>query len=149
MLQKRLAAQILNCSSYRIRFDASNLKDIKEAITKADIRILIKKGIITKLPIKGISRVRARKILVQKRKGRRSGPGSRKGKFNARAGLKGVWINKARKQRELLKRMKTSEIISNEDFWMLYAKIKGGFFRSVRHLKLYTQEKGLFKKNVK
>ena len=114
MLQKRLAAEILNCSSYRIRFDSSKIKDIKEAITKADIRILINKGIITKLPIKGTSRIRARKTLIQKRKGRRSGPGARKGKFNARADLKSVWINKARKQRDLLKRMKTMIYHSGE-----------------------------------
>ncbi len=148
MLQKRLAADILKCSSYRVRFkpDADSLKQIKEAITKADVRSLINKGIIFKLPAKGTSRVRARKILVQKRKGRRAGVGSRKGSFNARANLKSVWINKVRKQRDLLKRLKSLGVVDKAAFWELYSKIKGGFFRSVRHLKLYVQEKGLVKK---
>ena len=148
LLQKRLAAEVLKCSSYRVRFksDSESLKQIKEAITKADVRGLINRGIIFKLPAKGTSRVRARKILVQKRKGRRSGHGSRKGSFNARAGLKTVWINKVRKQRDLLKKLKSSGAIDNVVFWEMYSKVKGGFFRSVRHLKLYVQEKGLVKK---
>ena len=40
-IQKRLAAQILKCSQHKIVFDNSKLKDIKEAITKVDIKTLI------------------------------------------------------------------------------------------------------------
>jgi len=40
-LQKRLAAQILKCSEKRIQLDTTRLSDIKEAITKADIKSLI------------------------------------------------------------------------------------------------------------
>ena len=148
MLQKRLAAEVLGCSPYRIRFksDSDSLKQIKEAITKADVRSLISKKIIFRIPVKGSSRVRARKILVQKRKGRRSGVGSRKGSFNARAGLKRVWINNVRKQRVFLKKLKSLNVIDNRSFWEVYSKIKGGFFRSVRHLKLFIRDKGLVKK---
>ena len=39
------------------------------------------------------SRVRARKIIVQKRKGRRQGTGSRKGKKTSRLSKKRQWIN--------------------------------------------------------
>ena len=60
-LQKRLAASILGCSEKRIVFDTDRLEDIKEAITKLDIRSLIADKAIKAKPIKGVSRVRARK----------------------------------------------------------------------------------------
>ena len=41
-IQKRLAAQILKTSKNNIQLDSSRLEEIKEAITKADIKSLIK-----------------------------------------------------------------------------------------------------------
>ena len=82
--KKRLAAQILKCSKNRIWFDVDRLEDIKEAITKADIRSLIADKAVKEKPVKGVSRTRARKTALQKRKGRRKGIGSRKGKKTAR-----------------------------------------------------------------
>lgn len=145
-LQKRLAAKLLKCSPQRIVFDTEKSAEIKEAITKFDVRGLINKGVIRKKQIKGISKVRARKTKVQKRKGRRKGFGSRKGKFSARAKSKRVWINTVRAQRNFLKGLKIKGLISSRDFNKLYAKSKGGFFRSVSHLKLIINEQGLIKK---
>ena len=59
--QKRLAADLCKCSIKRIRFDEDRLEDIKEAITKVDIRGLINDRAIIKLPARGVSRSRARK----------------------------------------------------------------------------------------
>jgi len=145
-LQKRLASKILKCSPKRIVFDTDKATEIKEAITKFDIRGLIQKKIITKKQIKGTSKVRARKIKIQKRKGKRRGVGSRKGKASARAKPKRVWINTVRAQRNFLKMLKSKKLISAADFRRLYAKSKGGFFRSVSHLKLFSNEQGLIKK---
>ena len=78
-IQKRLAAQILKCSENNIWLDSNRLDEIKEAITKADIRNLIQQDIIRRKPSIGISRFRARKKRLQKRKGRQRGLGSRKG----------------------------------------------------------------------
>ena len=47
-VQRRLAAQILKCGENRIRFDLERLEDIKEAITKTDIRSLINNGVISR-----------------------------------------------------------------------------------------------------
>ena len=41
-VQRRLAAQILKCGENRVRFDPESLEDIKEAITKQDIKDLLK-----------------------------------------------------------------------------------------------------------
>jgi len=139
--QKRLAAQILKCSKKRVKLDPDMASDIKEAITKADIRGLIKDNIITKIKARGVSRGRARKRLVQKRKGRQSGEGSKKGSSGARAPKKRAWINKIRSQRKLLKTLKENKIIDGKLYREFYSKSKGGFFRSRRHIKLYLEER--------
>ncbi|MBW3004728.1 50S ribosomal protein L19e [Candidatus Woesearchaeota archaeon] len=144
-LQKRLAAEMMKCSPNRVHFNPERTSDVKEAITKADIRGMIKQGVITEKKIKGISRVRARKIKVQKRKGRQRGSGSRKGKFTARAKPKTVWMNAVRAQRKFLKELKDKDLLTPGSFWDLYRKSKGGFFRSVRHIKLFIKEKGMVK----
>jgi len=148
-LQKRLSATILKCAPSRIKFDSDKLDEIKEAITKADIKGLISRGEIRKVALVGTSRVRARKTASQKRKGRRRGHGSRKGKFNARADSKQVWINKVRAQREVLKRIKDNALISTTDYHTIYAKVKGGFFRSVQHMKMFMEDNNLFKHGKK
>lgn len=144
-LQKRLAADVMNCSPNRVHFEPDRTSDIREAITKADIRGLVKQGVISEKKIKGTSRVRARKIQVQKRKGRQRGSGSRKGKFTARAKPKEVWMSTVRAQRKFLKELKDKGLITSRSFWELYNKSKGGFFRSVRHIKLFIKEKGMVK----
>jgi len=139
--QKRLAARILKCSKKRIKFDPDRLSDIKEAITKADIKGLIKDKAITKIHARGVSRGRARKRLVQKRKGKQKGEGSRKGSQSARLPSKKRWMNKIRAQRAFLKMLKEKKIIDDKLYRDLYLKSKGGFFRSRRHIKLYLEEK--------
>ena len=145
-IQKRLAAEILKCSQKKIVFDSSNLKDIKEAITKIDIKALIANKIIWLKPAKNTSRGRARKIAEQKRKGRRKGAGRRKGKRSARMPKKESWKIKIRTQRKLLKELRDKEIIRKKEYQVLYKKAKGGFFRSRRHIKLYIEERGMIKK---
>jgi len=142
-IQKRLSAEILKCSQKRITFDPERLDEIKEAITKADIRGLIKDGTISCKPKRGISKYKARKIKQQKRKERQKGHGSRKGKKTARLSKKDVWMNKIRAQRNLLKKLRDNRIVSKKTYRLLYAKTKGGFFRSVRHIKLYIEEHNL------
>lgn len=144
--QKRLAASILKCSEKRVVFDTEALESIAESITKEDIRQLIKEGVITKTPVKGISRVRANKRLVQRRKGRQQGSGTRKGTRNARLPHKEAWMNKIRAQRKHLFDLREQEIISGSDFRNLYRKAKGGFFRSKRHINLFIDEHNMRRK---
>jgi len=138
--QKRLAASVLKRSAKHIYFDTSKLSDIKEAITKADIRSLIKSGVIKGTPVRGISKGRIRHRLSQKRKGRRSGFGSRKGTPNSRMSKKSRWIQKIRVQRKILAELKEEKQISNTNYRLLYRKAKGGVFRNKSHLVLYIDE---------
>ena len=46
--QRRIASDVLNVGESRVWLDPSKFKDIKEAITRADIEGLISKGMIKK-----------------------------------------------------------------------------------------------------
>ncbi len=144
--QKRMAAQVTKRSPKKITFDTTRLDEIKEAITKSDIRGLVKDGAIIANQVKGSSRGRARKLHTQKIKGKRRGEGSRKGKANARMDIRRQWINRIRLQRRLLNQLKDKQRIAMSDYRSVYSKCKGGFFRNIRHLKLYLEERKLIKK---
>ena len=147
--QKNMARSLFKVGYKRIKFDSEKLSEIKEAITKKDIKGLVNKNIIKILAKRGISRARARKILLQKRKGRRKGIGSRKGTANARLNSKRDWINKIRVLRRFIKNLKDKSLINNKDYKELYLKAKGGFFRSERHLKTYINERSIIVKDGK
>ncbi len=146
MIQKRIAARALKCVPSRVWLNPEKLDDIKKAITTADVRELIKQGTIIRKPIKGHSRYWARLRLEQKRKSRQQGTGSRKGRASARRNPKDAWMATVRLQRELINRLKHTSKLKQEDATNLYRKSKGGFFRSIHHLKMYIQENGMMKK---
>jgi len=149
--QKEMSAKMLRVGKSKVWFNADNMSEIKEAITKGDIRALIGKRIIQRRPELGSSRVRARHRLVQRRKGRQKGLGTRKGNRTARLSRKSSWIHLVRAQRSFLKELKLKDLISIPTYRGLYSKIKGGYFRNRRHIKLYLTEHKLFqdKKNKK
>jgi large subunit ribosomal protein L19e len=144
-IQKKLASKILGKSPKKIRLNPARLEDIKEAITRADVKGLIRDNAIEIVQDKGISRGRAKKTQDQKSKGRRKGQGSRKGHANARLSFKKRWMNRVRLQRKLLKSLKDTEKLTQEVYKDLYRKSKGGFFRSKRHILLYISEHKLMK----
>lgn len=147
--KKRIASSILKVGLKRVKFDSDKLPEIKESITKGDIKSLIKSKVITPKKKRGISKYRARKIKLQKKKGRRKGLGSRKGKKTARLPSKKLWMGKIRAQRSLLKDLKNKKLISSKDYRILYLKAKGGFFRTKRHIKVYIKEHNLIKNEKK
>jgi len=144
--QKRLAASVLKCSPKRVIFDAERLDEIKEAITKTDIKLLVNDKGIKKKNEKGISKGRTRKAKLQKKKGRRRGTGSRKGRYSARTPKKKTWSNTIRLQRKFLKQLRDKSMLTTKDYRLLYRRAKGGFFRSLSHVKLYINESELIQK---
>lgn len=141
--QRRIAAKLLKVGINRVRFDPEMLTEIKEAITKLDIRSLIKKRAIMAMHYHSQSRFRVRKKLEQKRKGRGKGQGSRRGKKTARLSSKNVWMIKIRLQRSFLRELKEKNLIDTKIYRDLIYKAKGGFFRSKRHIKLFLEEHNL------
>ena len=147
-LQRRLAAEVLECGMNRVWFDPSALDEIASAATKEDIRRLIERGLIKRKPVKGISRARINKKKAQRRKGRRRGHGSRKGKKTARMPRKRAWVLRIRALRRRLRYLRDTGQIDRRTYRMLYMKAKGGEFRSVAHLNAYLESQGLIKKEA-
>lgn len=145
--QKQIAAKILKCGVSRVRVEAS--KEVEEALTREDIRGLIQKGLIKKVQKKGTSRSKARKILSQKKKGRRKGTGRRKGRTGARSPSKRVWIRSIRGIRNLLRELRDRGRIETRDYRKLLLMAKGGAFRSRKHTLFYIKDKELFKETEK
>ncbi|NQU98356.1 50S ribosomal protein L19e [Candidatus Woesearchaeota archaeon] len=144
--QKKLAAGVFKTSRKKVVFDPERLEDIKEAITKTDIRGLISDKAIKRIQKRGVSKVRVRKNKNQRKKGLRKGASTRKGKKTARISKKEAWMKKIRIQRIFLRELRDKKIITNKTFSDLYLKAKGNFFRSKRHIKIYLDEHKLTKK---
>ena len=148
-LQKKLASQITKTSKKRVKISPEGKEQVKQAITKADIISLVKEGIITVLPKKGTSRHRARARAIAKKKGRQRGISTKKGRKTARTPRKATWMNKVRIQRKVLKDLKDKGHLEKSTYRNLYLKVKGGFFRSKKHLLLYISQHNLMKKGGK
>lgn len=144
--KKLIASKILKVGTGRVWFDPTKSTEIKEAITREDIKKLIATGVVLVKQKKGVSRGRFREVILQKRKGRRSGPGSKKGKQTSRLGRKEAWVSRIRAQRDLFSELLKQKTISDETYRHLRVKAKGGFFRSRRHIKLYLTEHALWVK---
>lgn len=138
--QKKLAARTFNVGKKRIKLNPEKKDKLKDAITRFDIRKLKGTAIIVESKT-GVSKARANKIKEQKKKGRKKGPGSKKGPKYSRISRKQLWINKVRIQRKLIKELKQKSILSKEFYRKVYNMISGGFFRSKAHLKLYITTK--------
>lgn len=137
-LQKRMAAKVLKVGISRVWLDPSKLKDIEKAVTKWDIRKLIKQNAIKALPEK----LHRPKIRIKKRRG----IGRRKGGKYAIVPRKRRWISTIRPLREFLTELKASGQIDNPTYKKMRLLSKGGMFRSRTHLRLYLEQHHLLKK---
>jgi len=143
-LQKKLAADVLKCSPKRVKFDKNRLDEISEALTRTDIRMLASDKAITRKNKLKVSPHRRKHQLKQKRKGRGKGLGSRKGTPSSRKSSKQKWVEAVRIQRKFLKELRAKKLIKEENYRNIIRKIKGGFFRSRRHIKIYLNEHDIF-----
>ena len=128
--KKRLISRTLSVGNSRIVLNRSRLAEIKEAITKQDIRDLLESKAISVKEVKG-------RKTIKKRKTRRKA-GSIKKKVNTR---KQDYVKLTRKLRRFLSSLKGSGRISQEDFIALRKQIRAKEFRSLSHLKERMKEK--------
>lgn len=125
---KRIAASILGIGINRIRLNPAKLKEVSEALTREDVRALIKTGAITRLAEFGVSRGPARERQRQRAKGRQRGTGKRAGLASARSGKRDMWIAGLRAQRAYILEMLEGGKINHETYKKVYYMAKGGFF---------------------
>jgi large subunit ribosomal protein L19e len=124
--RKALASKVLGVGKNKIRFDVARLADIKEAITKQDIRDMYNDGIIS------IKETRGKKKFVKRTTKR--GPG--KIKMKIRPG-KRKYITLVRKFRRYVKELHKQGKLDRTNHQALRVKIKSGTFKNKAHLKEY------------
>jgi large subunit ribosomal protein L19e len=122
--KKALAAKALKVGKGRLQFKIENLSEIKEAITRQDIKQLKDEGIISIKPIKG------RKTNV-KRKHRR-GPGKIKMKVNKR---KQEYVKITRKLREYAMSLRDRGVLQRDLYKKIRNKIRMREFKSKANMK--------------
>lgn len=125
--KKRLAERALKTGKNRIVLLQSRLDEIKEAITKQDIRDLKKEGAIIIKETKG---------KIKKIKKTRRSPGNIRKKTTKR---KKEYTIMTRKLRSYLAEIKKQGNISKEDVSEIRKKIRNRDFRSKAHLKEYME----------
>ncbi|MHA1488319.1 MAG: 50S ribosomal protein L19e [Promethearchaeota archaeon] len=144
--QRRMASEILKCGENRVYLNPFLIEDIKMAITRKDIRNLIKEGVIQKKYKKGISKYRKNVRHMRKKKGRARGLGKRKGKKYARTPKKKAWIRRIRPLRRELKKLRDRKLITTAVYRKLYKNAKGGMFNSLAQMNKHIKEKELIKR---
>ena len=143
--QKRIASEVLGCGVHRVWLDPEASADIAVAITRADIRELVEAGSIKAVPVKGVSRGRARERDAKRKYGHRKGQGKRKGTKGARNPSKEQWMKKIRALRKRLKELRADGSLDKSTYCKVYRKAKGGEYRSVAHLEAHLASEKLIK----
>lgn len=128
--RKELASKVLGVGKNKIRFDSSKLSEIKEAITKQDIREFFKAGIIEIREPKGRRKIERRKT--------RRRQGKIKKKIKKR---KYHYVKLVRKLRRYIKELRKHGKIDQKSYRDIRKKIKAKSFRDKNHLKEYIEEK--------
>jgi len=131
--KKSLAARTLKIGRERIVFLQSRIDEIKEAITKQDIRDLKTDGAIVVKDVKGRKKVEKRN--------RVRGVGKVKKKVNKR---KQEYVKATRKQRKHVAVKKKSGELSKEEIKDIRNKIRNRKFSSLRNLKEYVVQRNKF-----
>ena len=144
--QRRLASAILKTGQNRVWINPERIDDVEGAITREEIKKLIHERVIVSLPVKGVSRSRAKVIREKKSKGRRQGPGSYTGSPRANVTKKEAWMIKIRSLRRKLRELKANRTITEETYTEFYRMAGSGRFESVADLTRYLKAKDLWRK---
>lgn len=142
---RRIAAQVIGVGENKVRFKPEANSKIGEALTREDVRSLIKDGSIYAIAPRGVSRLRGREKAEQAKKGRRGGKGSKKGTHAARQHPKTHWIAKVRSQRLYLRTLIDGNKLADGASRKIYLMIKGNAFKGVKFLEVYLKDNKLLK----
>ncbi len=140
--QRRLAAEILKIGQNKVWIDPERIDDVEIAITREEIKKLIREKAIKSIPEKGVSRSRARILHAKKKKGRRKGVGKRS---KSRISRKEVWIKKIRALRRRLKELKEKRTITENTYRHFYKMAGSGVFESIAELDRRIKAQGLWR----
>ena len=144
--QRRLASAVMKIGEGRVWIDPEKIDYVETAITREEIRKLVREGVIKSLPQKGVCRVRARILKAKRQKGLRRGPGGKSGPKRSRISKKQAWINKIRPIRKKLTELKESRVITESAYRKLYDMSESGVFQSKAELERYIRTHNLWRR---
>ncbi|MGC8571858.1 MAG: 50S ribosomal protein L19e [Candidatus Micrarchaeia archaeon] len=143
-LTKRIAAEILGRGVSSIKITAKGLEDSKKAITREDVRKLIKDGSIYAEAQKHNKSLYSKPIITKKGKiKRRRGVSKRRGTKNARSNNRVAYEKRIRALRRILLALKKEKIIDNERFKKFYKLARGGMFATKGTMLNHIKESGI------
>ncbi len=122
--KKALVARTLGVGKKRVTFNNERLSEVKEAITKQDIKDLLASGAIS------IKEMKGRKAIVKSKGRRRAGSVRKKIKRS-----KEKYMTLTRKFRSHLKILKSKGKISQEEYLKLRREIRASMFKDLSHFK--------------
>jgi large subunit ribosomal protein L19e len=143
--QRRVAATLLKCGVNRVWINPNQIEEVAYAVTREDVRNLIKAGYIKARQKQGSSKGRIKFAQAQKAKGKRKGQGSRKGGKYARFPRKRRWIATIRPIRAQLRELKEQNLIERNIYRKYYMYAKGGMYKSKGHLMSHLKAENAIK----
>ena len=144
--QRRLASEVMKIGESRVWIDPERIDYVESAITRDEIRKLVKEGVVKALPQKGVSRARARVFHEKRKKGLRKGPGGKSGPARSKISKKQAWINKIRPIRRRLTELKETRAITESAYRKMYDMSESGVFESKAELERYIRTHNLWRK---
>ena len=143
--QKRIAAEVLKIGKTRVWVNPEAAVDVAQAMTRDDVREIVKQGLIQEKPAKSQTRSRAKKRVELKRKRKGVSHGKRRGTAGGRKASKDKWKGKIRSQRRFLKKLKEDKSIDVRTYRKYYLRIKGGNYDTIKQLKESMKTDGVLK----
>ncbi|MFA5363624.1 MAG: 50S ribosomal protein L19e [Candidatus Bathyarchaeia archaeon] len=144
--QRRIASKVLKVGETRIWMDPERIDYVEAAITREEIRKLVREGVVKVIPEKGISRSRARVFQQKRKKGLRKGSGSKSGPARSKISKKQVWINKIRPIRRQLSELRETRAITVGAYRKLYDMSESGVFGSKADVERYIRTHNMWRK---
>ncbi len=132
---RRLAADILGVGENKIRIKPEEIGRAEGALTREDVRGLIRDKVVYVKSEPGFKVTNQRKKKLA---------GSRRGSMNTRTPSKEKWMTNVRAQRKYLRQLVTEGSLEKKHKRGVYMRIKGGSFKGKKAMLLYLKENGLY-----
>ena len=122
--KKELVSRALGIGKGRVRFNNDRLAEVKEAITKQDMKDLLESGAVYILPVSG------RKAIVRRERRRTTGKIRMKVVDKKRR-----YITLTRKFRKYLVALRNQSKVNEEVYQKIRREIKASAFKDINHFK--------------
>ena len=133
-VQKRLASSVMKCGERRVWLDPNEASEISLATSRRTIKKLVKDGLVVKKQVMTHSRANARRFYEERRLGRHTGPGKRRGTKDARMPVKVQWMRRQRALRRLLRKLRKARKIDKNLYHKFYLGSKGNLYKNKKVL---------------